>query len=84
MSDRLDPSKIHRVAINTFDRLLGLRFGVAAVRCNEESRCNVMVALVPPNVKTIPISDAIKEMKCVPLECDTVLTARSLGISFGD
>jgi 6-phosphofructokinase len=69
---------------STFDRLLRLRFGVAAVLCIEEGRCNVMVALDPPNVKTIPISDAIKEMKCVPLECDTVLTASSLGISFGD
>ena len=69
---------------STFDRLLGLRFGAAAVRCIQEGRCNVMVALDPPNVKTIPISDALKEMKRVPLVCDTVLTARSLGISFGD
>jgi ATP-dependent phosphofructokinase / diphosphate-dependent phosphofructokinase len=68
----------------TFDRLLGLRFGAAAVRCILEGRCNVMVALDPPDVRTIPIPEAIKEMKCVPLGCDTVMTARSLGISFGD
>jgi len=69
---------------STFDRLLGLRFGAAAVRTILEGQCNVMVALDPPNVKTIPIGDAIKGMKTVPLECDTVATARSLGISFGD
>jgi ATP-dependent phosphofructokinase / diphosphate-dependent phosphofructokinase len=68
----------------TFDRLLGLRFGAAAVRCILEGRCNMMVALDPPNVRTIPIPEAIKEMKRVPVDCDTVMTARSLGISFGD
>jgi 6-phosphofructokinase 1 len=68
----------------TFDRLLALRFGAAAVRCILEGRCNVMVALDPPLVKTIPLADAIKEMKRVPTDCDTVLTARSIGVSFGD
>jgi phosphofructokinase-like protein len=69
---------------STFDRLLGLRFGAAAIRCIQEGKCNVMVALDPPCVKTIPIEEAINEMKRVPLDCDTILTARSLGISFGD
>jgi len=68
----------------TFDRLLALRFGAAAVRCLQEGICNVMVGLDPPNVKTIPISEAIKAMKRVPLDCDTIVTARSMGISFGD
>lgn len=68
----------------TFDRLLGLRFGAAAVRCLLEGKINVMVALDPPVVKAIPISEAIERMKTVPLDCDTILTARSLGISFGD
>lgn len=68
----------------TFDRLLGLRFGTAAVRCIQQGKTNVMVALNPPEVITIPIAEAIATMKAVPLDCDTVLTARSLGISFGD
>lgn len=68
----------------TFDRLLGLRFGAAAVRCLLEGKINVMVALDPPVVKAIPLSDAIGRMKTVPLDCDTILTARSIGISFGD
>jgi phosphofructokinase-like protein len=68
----------------TFDRLLGLRFGAAAVQCLVEGKINVMVALDPPNVKAIPISEAIARMKSVPLDCDTIMTARSLGISFGD
>ena len=68
----------------TFDRLLGLRFGAAAVRCLMAGQINVMVALDPPTVKTIPITEAIQTMKTVPLDCDSILTARSLGISFGD
>jgi len=67
----------------TFDRLLGLRFGAAAIRCLLEGKVNVMVALDPPGVKTVPIEEAV-QMKRVPLNCDTILTARSLGISFGD
>ena len=43
-----------------------------------------MVALDPPKVRTVPLSDAIGRMKRVPLDCDTVLTARELGICFGD
>lgn len=68
----------------TFDRLLGLRFGAAAVRCILQGKTNVMVALDPPTIKTIPIEEAISRMKSVPLDCDTMLTARSIGISFGD
>jgi 6-phosphofructokinase 1 len=43
-----------------------------------------MVALDPPTVKTVPLEEAISKMKSVPLECDTILTARSLGICLGD
>jgi len=68
----------------TFDRLLGLRFGAAAVRALAEGQINVMIALDPPTVKTIPLSEAFDRMKSVPLDSDTVLTARALGICLGD
>lgn len=68
----------------TFDRLIALRFGAAAVRVVAERNFNVMVALDPPTVRTVPLSEVIGHMKCVPLDSDTVLTARGLGISFGD
>ena len=66
------------------DRLLGLRFGAAAVRGLEEGQDGVMVALDPPDVIYVPLAEATSRMKSVPLECDTVLTARDLGINFGD
>ncbi|MBI2962795.1 MAG: ATP-dependent 6-phosphofructokinase [Deltaproteobacteria bacterium] len=68
----------------TFDRLIALRFGAAAVRALEEGRSGVMVALDPPTVNYVPLSAAIGRMKGVPLDCDTMLTARELGICFGD
>jgi 6-phosphofructokinase 1 len=66
------------------DRLLGLRFGAAAVRALDEGRDGVMVALNPPTVTYVPLEDAVYRMKSVPPDCDTILTARDLGISFGD
>lgn len=68
----------------TFDRLLSLRFGAAAVRMVADQTFGVMVALDPPTVLAVPLEVATERMKCVPLDCDTMLTARDLGISFGD
>jgi 6-phosphofructokinase 1 len=68
----------------TFDRLISLRFGAAAVRALDEGKSGVMVALDPPTVRYVPLKEATNRMKTVPPECDTVLTARDLGITFGD
>jgi 6-phosphofructokinase 1 len=67
-----------------FDRLLSLRFGAAAVRALAEGRTGVMVALDPPTVRYVPLAQATERMKTVPLDCDTILTARELGICLGD
>ena len=67
-----------------FDRILGLRFGPAAVRALDEGENGVMVALDPPTVVYVPLVDAVYRMKNVPPDCDTILTARDLGINFGD
>jgi 6-phosphofructokinase 1 len=68
----------------TSDRLLALRFGAAAIRALEEGQSGIMVALDPPTVKYVPLDEATSRMKTVPLDCDTMLTARDLGICFGD
>ena len=66
------------------DRLLGLRFGAAAVRGLEEGQRGVMVALQPPVVNFVPLVSAIRRMRTVPLDCDTILAGRDLGVCFGD
>jgi 6-phosphofructokinase 1 len=68
----------------TSDRLLSLRFGAAAVRALAAGRHGVMVALDPPLVRYVPLAQATRHMKLVPLDGDTVLTARELGICLGD
>jgi ATP-dependent phosphofructokinase / diphosphate-dependent phosphofructokinase len=68
----------------SFDRLIGLRFGAAAVRALAEGHDGVMVALDPPRVKYVPLAQAVSRMKAVPLDSDSVQTARELGIVFGD
>ena len=68
----------------TFDRLLGLRFGAAAVRCVAEGQFGRMVALRPPGIAAIPIAEALATPKRVPLDSDTIATARDLGICLGD
>jgi 6-phosphofructokinase 1 len=68
----------------SFDRLMALRFGAAAVRALEQGQSAVMVALAPPTVQYVPLAEAIRRMKTVPLNSDTMDTARDLGICFGD
>lgn len=68
----------------SFDRLLGLRFGTAAIRALEAGERNVMVALRLADVSFIPITEAISKMKVITLSNDVILTARSLDVCLGD
>ena len=68
----------------TFDRLLSLRFGAAAVRIIEQGKFGTMVALNPPVINAVPLEDVIDKMKRVSMDSDTVQTARDIGICFGD
>ena len=66
------------------DRLLGLSFGAAAVSALERDENGVMVALIPPRVRCVPLASAIAKMKLVPIDGDGVMTARALDICLGD
>ncbi len=65
------------------DRLLSLRFGAAAVRALEDGKKNVMVGLNPPTVHHVPLEEATRKMKVVPVDCDMIKTAADLGICLG-
>jgi 6-phosphofructokinase 1 len=66
------------------DRLLALRFGAAAVRMVEQGKFGHLVAYHPPHMVPVAMEEAIATMKTVPLDSDTVQTARDLGICLGD
>ncbi|HZD32195.1 MAG TPA: ATP-dependent 6-phosphofructokinase [Candidatus Angelobacter sp.] len=66
------------------DRNLGVSFGVGAVFALQQGMNGVMVALQPPNLKYVPLEEAVAKLKLVPPDGEMVLVARALGISFGD
>lgn len=68
----------------TYDRLISLRFGAAAVRCVQEGDYNKLVALKDNQLTRIPLESIAGKMKSVPLESDIVQTARDVGICLGD
>jgi 6-phosphofructokinase 1 len=68
----------------TYDRLLALRFGAAAVRYIAEGAVSGMVALQENHITLASLEVAASGIKNVPLDCDTVVTAREMGIGFGD
>jgi phosphofructokinase-like protein len=68
----------------TYDRLLGLRFGAAAVRAIADRAFGVMVGLNGPTITLVPLADVVGRPKNVPLDSDIICTVRDLGISLGD
>ena len=68
----------------TFDRLLALRFGAAAVRMVDEGLFGHMVALVNGEMQKVTLEEATRRRKKVDLNDDKILTAREIGICLGD
>jgi len=67
-----------------FDRLLATNFGTAAAHCACKGETGVMVALRNDCVVPVPIKDAIASLRTVPCNHELVLSARAVGVSFGD
>ena len=68
----------------TFDRQLALRFGAAAVRFLEETDRSGMVAICADTITLCDFSVVCSGTKTVSPLCDTVQTARAMGVCFGD
>ncbi|HEU5169205.1 MAG TPA: ATP-dependent 6-phosphofructokinase [Gemmatimonadales bacterium] len=68
----------------TYDRLLALRFGAAAVRAIADRAFGVMVGLNGPTITRVPLAEVVGRPHNVPLDSDIVATVRDLGISLGD
>ncbi len=68
----------------TFDRLLALRFGSAAVRAIADGQFGCMVGLAAQSIVRVPLDEVEGRTKHVPMDSDTLSTARELEISLGD
>ena len=67
-----------------FDRTLATRFGGKAMQLLLHGMYGKMVANHPPDIVPIPLGEVVGKTKTVPLDYDLLLTARGLGVSFGD
>jgi len=71
-------------APTSFDRVLATRFGGMAVDLVKERRFGTMVAWDPPDIISRPLEEVVGKTKTVPMDFDLLLTARALGVAFGD
>jgi 6-phosphofructokinase 1 len=67
---------------NAFDRMLGTNFGACAVRALANGQTGRMVALKAGKIITVPLAEAVANIKKVPIDGQLVRTARDIGISF--
>jgi 6-phosphofructokinase 1 len=71
-------------APTSFDRVLATRFGGKAVELLKQGDFGTMVAFDPPDIVARPLSEVVGKTKTVPMDSDTLLTAKALGVTFGD
>jgi len=67
-----------------FDRWLATRYGAAAVRLAAKGVFDRMVALHAGKIVDVSLEEVVSIQKRVDVNGDAVLTARNMGISFGD
>jgi ATP-dependent phosphofructokinase / diphosphate-dependent phosphofructokinase len=65
------------------DRQLGLGYGAGAIRAVRAGKYGVMMAFIPPDIKFVPLPEAINKVRTVPVESEFMQIARSLGICLG-
>lgn len=71
-------------APNAEDRILSQQLGVAAAKSVVSGEFGIMVSVQGTGITTVPLAEAAKGLKKVPVDHELIATARDLGISFGD
>jgi 6-phosphofructokinase len=66
------------------DRQLGVAYGAGAVQALKAGGNGVMVAFVPPDVKFVPLAEAINKVRTIPAGSMFLQVADSLGIYVGN
>jgi phosphofructokinase-like protein len=69
---------------SAFDRKLGTWFGSEAVELVARGAWGQMVALRGEQIVSVPVADAVKVLKTVPLDGHRVRTARAMGLCLGE
>jgi 6-phosphofructokinase 1 len=71
-------------APTSFDRVLATRFGGKAVELIRRGEFGTMVAFDPPDIIARPLEEIVGRTKTVPLNHDLLMTAKAIGVTFGD
>ncbi|BCU79415.1 ATP-dependent 6-phosphofructokinase [Luteolibacter sp. LG18] len=71
-------------APTSLDRILGMRFGVMAVKLASEGEFGRMVSYQSYHVGSVPIQDAVNKLRLVEPDSELVQAARAVGICLGD
>lgn len=69
---------------SAYDRVLATKFGVHAANLIEKDKYGYAVAMINEVVSENPLADVAGKTKFVPADHQLVLTAKALGVSFGD
>ena len=60
-----------------------MAYGAGAVQVLKAGQNGVMVAFVPPDIKFVPLTEAIDKVRTVPADSEFMRIAQSLGIYLG-
>jgi 6-phosphofructokinase 1 len=71
-------------APTSFDRALATRFGGKAVELVLRGEFGTMVASHPPDIVARRLDEVVGKTRTVPMDFDLLLTAKALGVTFGD
>jgi phosphofructokinase-like protein len=68
----------------SFDRVLATRLGGKAVELVRRGEFGTMAALAPPDIVARRLEDVVGKTRNVPMDFDLLVTAKAMGVTFGD
>jgi ATP-dependent phosphofructokinase / diphosphate-dependent phosphofructokinase len=65
------------------DHQLGMAYGAGSVQVLKAGQNGVMVSFMPPDIRFVPLADAVYKVRIVPADSEFMRIAQSLGIYLG-
>jgi ATP-dependent phosphofructokinase / diphosphate-dependent phosphofructokinase len=66
------------------DHQLGMAYGAGSIQVLKAGQNGVMVSFMPPDIRFVPLADAVNKVRTVPFESEFMRIAQSLGIYLGN
>ncbi len=65
------------------DHQLGMAYGAGSIQVLKAGQNGVMVSFMPPDIRFVPLKDAVDKVRTVPADSEFMRIAQSLGIYLG-